>query len=116
MLVVNLLIFILFLTLYLLDLQAGKLFGSFQLSVPLGLVFMIMFTMTGALLKAGRFYLYGFLVLGSFIFWEYLFTRGLAVHHGLPGGAFSSGGIIVMTGAIYLYRFVKTYRIDNEYN
>jgi hypothetical protein len=112
MLIVNIALFILFGGVYLLDIPLWSYFGSYQLSLPLGLIFLVLFSFTGSLLKAARFYLYGMLVLFSFMGAEHLFLKGLAVHHGIPLGAFLSGGIVFLSGCLLLVRFMRMYSAD----
>jgi len=112
MLIVNIVIFIILGGVYLLDIPLWTYFGSYQMSVPLGLIFMVLFSFSGGLLKAVRFYLYGILVLFAFVGSEHLFLKGLAVHHGIPLAAFFSGGIIFLVGCLYLIRFIKRYSVD----
>ncbi|MEN8203736.1 MAG: hypothetical protein ABFS28_14155 [Bacteroidota bacterium] len=109
MLIVNMVLFVIFGGIYLLDIPLWSYFGSYQMSVPLGLIFMVLFSFTGGLLKAVRFYLYGILVLFSFIGSEHLFLVGRAAHHGIPLAAFVSGGIIFLSGCIFLSKFMRRY-------
>jgi hypothetical protein len=112
LLVVNTLLFILFAGVYFLDLPLWSYFGSYQMSVPLGLIFLVLFSFSGAMLKASRFYLYGVLVLMAFIGSEHLYLRDQAAHHGIPLAAFFSGGIIFLSGCAFLIRFLKSYSVD----
>lgn len=112
MLLVNIGVFILFAGVYILRLPLWDYFGSFQLSVPLGLIFLIMFSFSGGLLKAPRFYLYGLLVLIAFMGFEYLFIKGVVAHHGIPWAGFFSGGVIFLSGCINLYIFLRRYQIE----
>jgi hypothetical protein len=112
MLLVNITLFLIFAGVYVLDIPLWSYFGSYQLSIPLGLIFLVLFSFSGSLLKAVRFHLYGLLVLLSFIGSEYLYLNGRALHHGIPLAAFVSGGIIFGTGLVFLYRFLRMYRID----
>ena len=109
---INTLIFAVFLLSYLFKWSLWEYFGSFQLSIPLGLVFMILLTSLGAILKAARFYLYGILELAIFMGGEYLFTRGLLENHGIPAASFVAGGLIVISGVYLLFRFLKKYPLD----
>jgi len=112
MLIVNIVLFLIFGGVYLLDIPLWSYFGSYQLSVPLGLIFMVLFSFSGGLLKAVRFYLYGILVLFSFVGSEHLFLMGRVAHHGIPLAAFISGGVICISGCILLYRFIQRYNVD----
>lgn len=112
LLIVNIALFVLFGGVYLLDLPLWSYFGSYQLSLPLGLIFMVLFSFSAGLLKAARFYLYGILVLFSFIGSEHLFLKGLAVHHGIPLAAFLSGGIVFLSGCVFLIRFMRMYSAE----
>ncbi len=114
LLFVNVFIFLIFAGSYAINLEIWDMFGSYQLSIPLGLVFLIMFTVSGALLKAIRFFGYGILVFISFVLFEYLFMKGWGLHHGIPAAACISGGIIFLSGAVILRRFLNLYRIENE--
>ncbi|MEN8227619.1 MAG: hypothetical protein ABFS38_05645 [Bacteroidota bacterium] len=111
-LIVNVILFLIFAGIYVFDWPIWEFFGSYQLSVPLGLIFLLMFTVSGALLKAPRFHLYGMLVLIAFLVFEHLFLRGGVAHHGIPLAAFISGGVIILSGCIHLFQFINTYRID----
>ena len=111
----NLVIFLFFAGSYAFNLDLWDMFGSYQLAVPLGLVFLIMFSVSGTMLKAARFFAYGILVFTSFLFFEYLFMQDLVKHHGIPAAAITSGALIVLSGAFYCRRFIgKLYRIENE--
>lgn len=112
LLIVNIVLFVLFGGVYLLDIPLWSYFGSYQLSLPLGLLFMVMFSFSAGLLKATRFYLYGLLVLFSFVGSEHLYLKGLAVHHGIPLAAFFSGGIVFLSGCIFLIRFMRMYSAE----
>jgi hypothetical protein len=114
LLVVNILIFLLFLFSYLFRMPLWKLFGSYQLSVPLGLIFLVMLSAAGALVKAVRYYFYGILVLAMFVGAEHLFLIGKVENHGIPLASFLSGGLIVLSGGIHLRRFLRKYHIDRE--
>jgi len=117
MLIVNVVIFLVFAGSYVLDISFWNHFGSYQLSIPLGLIFLIMLSFTGALFKAPRFYLYGILVLGSFVGFEHLFLKGVVADHGIPWACSISGGIMLLSGMVKLYEFFRRYRVDydNEY-
>ena len=112
MLIVNIVLFVIFAGVYILDIPLWAYFGSYQLSLPLGLIFMVLLSFSGGLLKAARFYLYGSLVLFSFLGSEHLFLKGQAAHHGIPLAAFFSGGIIFLSGCVFLYRFMKKYSAE----
>ncbi len=112
LLVVNVLIFLIFAGVYIFDLAIWEFFGSYQLSIPLGLIFLVMLSVSGGLLKAIRFYLYGVLVFVSFVLFEHLYLKGLVVHHGIPWASFISGGLIILSGIFILYRFVNRYKVD----
>lgn len=112
MLIVNLILFVVFAGVYFLDLPLWAYFGSYQLSVPLGLIFLVIFSFSGGLLKAVRFYLYGVLVLFFFIGAEHLYLKGQVADHGIPLAAFVSGGIIFLTGCIYLWNFLRKYKAE----
>ena len=112
MLIVNIVIFLVFAGVYVFDFPLWTHFGSYQLSVPLGLIFLILLSITGGLFKAPRFYLYGILVLVSFIGFEHLFLKGWVAHHGIPMAAFVSGGIILLSGGVNLCAFIKRYSAD----
>ena len=111
MLIVNIVIFLVFAGVYVLDIPLWSHFGSYQLSVPLGLIFLITLSITGGLFKAPRFFLYGILVLLSFIGFEHLFLSGIVAHHGIPWAGFVSGGIIFLSGAVKLHAFIKQYPV-----
>jgi len=66
---------------------------------------MVMLSVSGALLKAPRFQVYGLLVLISFVFFEHLFLKGLALHHGIHLAGFISEGLIMLSGLYNLFRF-----------
>lgn len=112
LLAINVLLFLVFAGSYFFNPSPGNLFGSFQLSVPIGLAFMIPLTAAGILLRAYRFSLYGILVLGIYISGEYLYHQGVLGEFGIPVASFTSGGIIVATGSLYLYRFLRMYTVD----
>jgi hypothetical protein len=112
MLLVNVAIFLVMAGSYAFEIPIWELFGSYQLSVPLGLLFMLLLTVTGALLKASRFYFYGILVMVSFIVFEHLFLKGYVAHHGIPPAGFISGGLIVLSGLVHLRKFLLNYKID----
>jgi hypothetical protein len=114
MLIVNIVIFLVFAGVYVLDVPMWNHFGSYQLSVPLGLIFLIMLSFTGGLFKAPRFYLYGILVLVSFIGFEHLFLMEIVAHHGIPWAGFVSGGIILLSGGLKLCTFIKRYGVEYE--
>jgi hypothetical protein len=112
LLIVNVLIFLFFVANYLFEIPLSDLFGSYELSVPLGLIFLVMFSVTGGLLKAVRFSLYGLLVFTAFVLCENLFLKGHISHHGIPLAAFTSGGIIIVTGLIKLREFIVSYNAE----
>ncbi|MCK4746471.1 MAG: hypothetical protein KAT15_05525, partial [Bacteroidales bacterium] len=112
MLIVNVIIFLVFAGSYAFNIPIWDLFGSYQLSIPLGLIFLIMFTVSGALLKAPRFYIYGILVMITFVLFEHLYVKGIVVHHGIPPAGFISGGLIALSGLIHLRKFLIKYRIE----
>lgn len=109
---INLVIFLFFLGSYLFAWPMKNQLGSYQLSVPLGLIWLILLSSMGALLKAKRFFLYGVVVLVILIVGEYLFTRGVIGNHGIPHASFLSGGLIVLSGFISLIRFLRKYRLE----
>ena len=112
LLLFNVALFLLFAITFAFKIPLWELFGSYQLSVPLGMIFLIMLTVSGALLRAPRFYLYGILVFVSFVFFEHLTLKGIVTNHGIPAAAFTSGGFILGTGIIILIRFIKKYKLD----
>ena len=91
----------------------GTWVGQFRLSIPLGLIFLVLFTVLAALLRASRFYFFGITVLVTLLFFEYLFNRGMVSHHGIPTACLLSGGMIIFSGGFRLIRFVKTYSLHN---
>ena len=109
MLMVNLVIFLIFAATYLFDLALWTNLTSYQLSVPIGLIFLILLSFTGGLLKAPRFYLYGILVLISFIAFEHLYLKGVVAHHGIPWAGFVSGGILLLIGVLRLGAYKRRY-------
>jgi hypothetical protein len=112
LLIVNVVIFLVFAGSYAFDIPIWDLFGAYQLSIPLGLIFLIMFTVSGALLKATRFYIYGILVMITFVLFELLYLKGNAIHHGIPPAGFISGGLIVLSGLTQLRSFLRKYKIE----
>ena len=114
MLIVNVVIFLVFAGVYVFNIPLWSQFGSYQLSVPLGLIFLIMLSFTGGLFKAPRFYLYGILVLVSLIGFEYLFLKGIVAHHGIPWACFVSGSMILLSGGVKLCAFIKQYPVDYD--
>jgi hypothetical protein len=112
LLVINILLFLLFAGSYFFKFSLWELFGSFQLSVPLGLAFMVPLTAAGILLRAYRFSLYGLLVLGIYMTGEYLYHQGVLGEFGIPVSSFISAGIIITTGVLCLRRFLRTYRVE----
>lgn len=112
MLLVNIVLFVVFAGVYVLEIPLWTYFGSYQLSIPLGLIFLVLLSFSGGLLKAVRFYFYGILVLVSFVGAEHLFLKGQAAHHGIPLAAFVSGGIIFLSGCIILMRFIQRYSAE----
>ena len=111
-LIANVLIFILFAGAYIFDLQLWEYFGAHRMSVPLGLIFLVMLTVSGGLLRAPRFYLYGILVFCTYLLFEHLFLRGMAGNHGLPLAAFLSGGVMILSGVIILCRYMNRYSAE----
>jgi hypothetical protein len=73
---------------------------------------MIMLSSLGAILKAVRFHLYGILELAIFVMAEHLFNLGLLEHHGIPAASFLAGGMLVLSGLLILFRFLKKYPLD----
>lgn len=84
--------------------------AEYQLSVSLGLIFLGMFTMVAAILRVNRFYLYGILVITSFMWMEHLFFRGALSHHGIPAACLITGATMSATGGILLARFIWNHR------
>ena len=111
---VNVLIFLVFAGAYIFDVPIWEYFGSYQLSVPLGLIFLIIFTVSGSLLKAPRFSYYGIGVMLGFIVGEHLFLKGLAPNHGIPLAGITLGSLIVASGVLQLIRFMRIYKLDNQ--
>jgi hypothetical protein len=114
MLIINGLIFLLFAGAYLFKIPLWKLFGDYQLSIPLGLIFFILLSALAVMLRAGRYYVYALLVLITFVVSEHLSLKGVVTEHGIPLASFLSGGIIVLSGGIYLYRFLLKYKVEKE--
>jgi hypothetical protein len=110
LLIINILLFIVFAGSRVIKIPLWNLFGSYQLSILLGLAFMVPLTAAGLLLKATRFFLYGIFALGIYLAGEYLYNQGILRDFGIPVASFICGGIIAMTGAIFLFRFLHTYR------
>ncbi len=113
MLIINGLIFLFFAGTYLFKLPVRHVLGSFQLSISLGMIFFILFSAAGWMLRATRFFFYAALVLAAFILAEYLAIHGNLKDHGIPLASFFSGGVIVCTGVVQLVHFMNTYKIDN---
>ena len=113
LLAANLSVFLFVIANYLFDL-IGDLFGQYQLSILLGLIFMLMLTVSGIMMSASRYSLYGLLVFACFMFSEYLFWEGKTIHHGIPLAALVSGGIMVVTGTFLLRKFIRDYKPDNQ--
>lgn len=113
LLIVNVIIFLVFASAYAFDLSIFEIFGPYQLSVLLGLVFLIVFTVSAALIHAIRFYGYGLVTFISFILFEHLFLKDLVAHHGIPAAAMLSGGLFILTGVVLLAKFLKKYRTDS---
>lgn len=112
LLIVNILLFLIFAGSYTFRIPLWNLFGSYQLSLPLGLAFMIPLTAAGVLLKAYRFSLYGLLLLTFYMAGEHLFLRGVFRDHGIPVASFLCGGLIAVTGIFLLTRFIRRYRVE----
>jgi hypothetical protein len=112
MLIVNMVLFLIFAGVYVLDLPWWAYLGSYQMSIPLGLIFLVLFSFSGSLLKAARFHLYGILVFAAYIGSEHLYVKGVNVHHGITLAAFASGGIILFSGILILLKFIRMYSAD----
>ena len=84
--------------------------GQFRLPVLLGSLFLLLFSVSGVLLKAARFHAYGLLVLGAYLLSGFLYSRGFGTNDGIPAAAFSSGGIILFCGATLFILFLRKYK------
>lgn len=114
LLIINILLFLVFAGSFLFNISLWNLFGSYRLSVLLGLAFMIPLTAAGVLLRAYRFSIYGLLVLVVYMAAEHLYLLGVLGDHGIPAASFLCGGLIAFTGGIYLHRFLQTYQIGSD--
>ena len=114
LLIINVVIFLIFAGAYIFNIPLWDIFGSYRLSIPLGLIFLIMFAVSGGLIKSYRFHLYGVLVFISFVLFEHLFLNGHVADHGIPLAAFFSGGIIILSGFLHFIFFVKKYQLETE--
>lgn len=114
LLLLNVAILIFLLANYGFDLIITNLLGQYQLSIMLGMIFLLVLSIVGAMLKAPRYFGYSILVFACFVGSEYLFYNGLSMHHGIPLAAAVSGGIIICVGLLYLLRFIKTYNSESH--
>ena len=114
MLVINVLLFVFFAGSSLLRLPVAEALGPYSLSITLGLLFLILLTSSGVVLRAPRFHLYALCVLGMYILSEHLFLRGITGNHGIPLASFLSGGVTAGSGGILLIRFLRKYRVVKE--
>lgn len=114
LLLLNLGVFSFFVANYVFDLGFSDLLGPLQLSILLGLAFMLMLSVSGVMIRAPRFLLYGFLVFLCFVGSEHLFLEGKLPHHGIPFAGMISGGIMITTGLWLLMIFMRNYKPDNQ--
>lgn len=114
MLMINLSLFLFFVASYLFDLNILDLLGQYQLSIMLGLIFMLLLSVSGAMLRAPRYAIYGLIIFICFVGSEHLFLEAKTAHHGIPLAALISGGLMVLSGSYLLMRFIQDYRIDNQ--
>jgi len=116
LLFVNILIFLMFVTLYLFRVKLDLEFTTYALSLPLGVAFMLMLSLAGIILGSVRFYLYGIVVLGFLMEGENLYHAGYLENFGLPAAAISSGSILLFSGLLVLFRFLKRYPLEKPSN
>lgn len=102
MLVFNLVAFILGI---LAAISFGKIPGQ-MISLGLGFMLMIAFSLAAAILDFGRLYLYGLLVGLSPLVGEWLYTYHNAAHHGFPITFGSSAAISMLIGLAIFLRFM----------
>lgn len=114
LLILNLGLFSFFVANYIFDFSFAELLGPYQLSILLGLAFMLLLSVSGIMIRAPRFLLFGILVFLSFVGSEYLFLGGKTPHHGIPLAGFVSGGVMVLTGLFLLMSFIRKYKPDNQ--
>ena len=110
----NLALFFFFIASYIFDLKIAEHLGKYQLSMMLGLTFMILLSVSGAMLNAGRFAVYGVIVFISFVGSEHLFLENRILHHGIPLATLISGGLMVLYGTYLLRRYIREYKIENQ--
>ena len=84
-------------------LSFGKVPGQ-VFSIGFGMALLIGFSIAAYLLDINRLYIYGFLVGLSPLIGEWLWTRGLATHHGFPITFGTSSGIMILVGiAVFIH-------------
>jgi len=107
LLALNMLVFFFFVMSYFFELRLWSHMENFRLSLSLGGVFLLMYSSAAWLLRAPRFALYSLLTFALFVWAEFLYFKGYTAHHGIPLAAFSSGGLMCLTGGYYLAVFLK---------
>jgi hypothetical protein len=94
-------------------LSFGKIPGQIY-SIIMGMILLIGFSLAAYFLDFNRLYLYGLLVGFSPLVGEWLWSQGLAPHHGFPITFGTTSGIMILVGLAVFVRLVRDNPIPIE--
>lgn len=80
----------------------------------LGLVVLFLSTIAAYFLNLTRYFIYGLLFLLSLLIGEWSFVQFRLAHHGFPITFGVTAGIIILTGLIHFFRFMRNYPLPRN--
>ena len=84
------------------------------ISVVMGIIMLTFFTALGYFLDVHRLYVYGLIVGVSPVIGEWLWSRGLTSHHGLPLIFGAVSAVMILVGAAILVRLIRANPLPPE--
>ena len=79
----------------------------------MGMIVLVMSSIAAYYLMIPRFFIYGVLFLLSLQIGEWLYTQYGIAHHGWPITCGITAGIVILTGLVYLLRFLRKYPLQD---
>jgi len=79
----------------------------------LGMIVLVLSSIAAYYLRIPRFFIYGVLFLLSLTIGEWLYTQYRIANHGFPITCGITAGIVILTGLVYLLRFLRKYPLQD---
>lgn len=84
------------------------------ITIVLGLVLLVFFSVAAYFLDFNRLYIYGLLVGLAPLVGEWMYSRGHVAHHGFPAAFGVAAGVMILTGLVVFIRLLSQNPIPGE--